>query len=476
MPVPKPKKSEKENDYISRCMSFLVGTEGKDQKQASAICYTEWRNRNKVEREEFVRSSISKGIAGKVDREFKHDKGIGAVFGYAVISKMKLSENEDIRNWEMDDKSLDQVVELGNSLDIGLKSRFGHPNMSSNALGTFLGRVKNFKSDNDIVRADLFFDQSSYSTPNGDLASYVLDLAENDPDAFGSSLVFSHELEYRLNQDGTCQKDEHGKDLPALVRFKSLRGSDIVDEPAANKGLFSFYNESVELSAKATQFFDNLLEQPDAVDRIISFLNRYSENQKEVGMPESTNQIKLDGSVITSLLKENNKELLDTLKSLGFTSPDETKLMKAQFDDLSVKIVSLEKKSQDAEFAKRIFEIKDELNSFEAIGDLQQTASIIAELEKVNPELSKSMIEQERKNAEMFAAMGFTSEHGSSSITTSALNQSMNAMKTKQAELMSKNPNMLPAQAWKHVVKENPTLYAEYVKSQPKRPLVGGLE
>lgn len=39
----KPQSGEREDDYIPRCMSVLVGDEGYDQDQAAAICYSTWR-------------------------------------------------------------------------------------------------------------------------------------------------------------------------------------------------------------------------------------------------------------------------------------------------------------------------------------------------------------------------------------------------------------------------------------------------
>ncbi len=59
MPIPKPKKSESKDDYVSRCIAFLVG-EGKDQEQASAIAYQQWEDRHKKKvaktQYEFVKS------------------------------------------------------------------------------------------------------------------------------------------------------------------------------------------------------------------------------------------------------------------------------------------------------------------------------------------------------------------------------------------------------------------------------------
>lgn len=42
MPSP-PRKGEKENNFISRCVSYLMKQEGIPQKQAIARCYSMWR-------------------------------------------------------------------------------------------------------------------------------------------------------------------------------------------------------------------------------------------------------------------------------------------------------------------------------------------------------------------------------------------------------------------------------------------------
>lgn len=282
------------------------------------------------------RADISRGIENGdqgVSRDLKHSRGRGAILGYAVVAKGKLNDG-DIREWEMDDISLDQVVELGNKSKLGIKSRFGHPNISAESLGTFMGRAKNFRKDKDIVRADLYFDETAYKTPNGDLASYVMDLAENDPAAFGTSMVFDADFAYRLEEDGTRQKDKDGKDLPALVRFKKLFASDVVDDPAATPGLFGkFFNSSVELSAKATEFLDKLLNNPDALERVIAFLDRYRINRVEIDEPEpakkQTNQkedVQMD---------ETLKAL--TIEQLASARPDLVNTIKADAATEAVK-------------------------------------------------------------------------------------------------------------------------------------------
>ena len=52
MPIPKPKKGQPENEYISECIAFLV-KEGKDTTQASAICCSTWKENHAAQKVSF---------------------------------------------------------------------------------------------------------------------------------------------------------------------------------------------------------------------------------------------------------------------------------------------------------------------------------------------------------------------------------------------------------------------------------------
>lgn len=230
------------------------------------------------------RLEISRGIkTGKsgIDRTYEDEKTKGLIRGVAIMTKGNV---KDMRGWEIDDVTLEQTAAAGNKSKLGLKSRFGHPNMSSSAMGTFLGRVRNFQIDDDVVRADLYLSKTAYETPSGDLASYVMDLAEKDPEAFGTSVVLgNYELEYRLEKNGTPKKDEQGNSLPPLLRIKTLMAADVVDDPASNEGMFGrFFNGSVELSTQATKVLDQFLNNPDALEYVIAFLERYRINRVDI--------------------------------------------------------------------------------------------------------------------------------------------------------------------------------------------------
>ncbi|RPI80683.1 MAG: hypothetical protein EHM42_11780 [Planctomycetaceae bacterium] len=128
----------------------------------------------------------------------------------------------------------------------GIKARFAHPSMSGDGIGSYLGRFRNAVFDGQVARADLHLSATAEETPDGNLAAYVLSLAEKDPAAFGASIVFSYDLTAMeaFEREHTGDKGFYSPE-PANVnnyehaRLSQLYAADVVDEPAANpSGLF----------------------------------------------------------------------------------------------------------------------------------------------------------------------------------------------------------------------------------------------
>jgi len=217
-----------------------------------------------------LRSSVSRGLkdANPVDRE-NH-----VIRGYSVISVGELKGH----GIDADQKTVDQVVEFGQSHKHGIKSRFGHPNMSSTAFGTYLGRSKNFRVDGEHARADLHISDTAFETPQGDLGTYVENMAEKEPDMFGASVVVRADTVARVDEEGEPETDEEGNELNPVLRVRELAASDIVDSPATGDDMFEFFSDGVKPSAEVTAFMDEFLKQPDAMEKAVSFINRYVEN------------------------------------------------------------------------------------------------------------------------------------------------------------------------------------------------------
>jgi len=197
------------------------------------------------------------------------DRESGVIRG-VTVAKAGLAKGHEA--W-LDRTFLLQIVDQANTRPQGIKARFGHPNMCSTALGTYLGRFHNYSYAGDKVMADLHLDETAKATPNGNLFDYILDMAEKNPDMFGASIAFeSSDFEAGEEEvDGKKEKRNY-------FRLKNLRATDIVDEPAATDGLFS----ADTLTGQMTQFLDENPALAEFIytkpENVIEFLTNYLNN------------------------------------------------------------------------------------------------------------------------------------------------------------------------------------------------------
>lgn len=247
---------------------------------------------------------------GKIDTENEvlHDVQItleGEALGHGV--------------W-LDREFCEAVAAQGNATgDVGLKVRYGHPAMCSDAIGTELGRAKNFRVV-DLERvidgvqvkaagviADVHLLKSAHSAPQGDIAKHVLETAAEDPKQFGQSIVFTYSDWVVKDKDGNrhsyneevakpmdndeCRSLPHcefaakaqrlydkwyeqSADGKIYAVLGKLHGSDFTDTPAATDGIFS----TGTLAEEAEQMFDEHPEVLDAIEKnpksLVEFLAR----------------------------------------------------------------------------------------------------------------------------------------------------------------------------------------------------------
>lgn len=203
-----------------------------------------------------LRAAPARGIASKdlpaVERD-GGDYGAGLIRGVAVCTR---GEALGHGMW-LDAEFVKSVALAINANKAGVKARFTHPGLSSDGMGKFLGRLKNGWLDGDVARGDLHLSETAHNTPDGDLAEYVMSLAEEDPSAFGTSIVFDHDFgaEDRFEADNTDKDGSFASPDPDNVqgyphaRLSRLWADDVVDEPAANPdGLF---HRGDEIAAEA---------------------------------------------------------------------------------------------------------------------------------------------------------------------------------------------------------------------------------
>ncbi len=185
----------------------------------------------------------------------------------------------------VDSVMLQQCVDAVNSAPNGIKSRFTHPGACNDAMGKQLGRVKDARVVGDKAVADLHLSNAASNAPGGDLAGYVMDLAEEDPTAFGLSIAFDGERVWKL-ADGGERQAVRGEPAPAnattkkpLARIAKMGAADAVDEPAANRdGLFAaaFSGTSNEIAAEAFAKLDAMRESLGfSITEAADFLTRY---------------------------------------------------------------------------------------------------------------------------------------------------------------------------------------------------------
>lgn len=166
------------------------------------------------------------------------DKEAGIIYGVSVVTEGEAKGH----HLYIDEDFLKQVLKAGKEKEpIGLKSRFDHPNACSRAMGTAVGRFHEFRRDNGQVRADLHLLDSAANAPDGNLRDYILGLAEEDPKAFATSIVFRPDQTWTPDSKDKGKKGKPPEDDPFWfphARLKELHHCDVVDQGAANDGLF----------------------------------------------------------------------------------------------------------------------------------------------------------------------------------------------------------------------------------------------
>lgn len=187
-----------------------------------------------IERVEF-RANPSTGVARRIDRQAGE---AGVIFG-AVVSRVGEMRGHGVN---FDRRTLGMLAALAAVQSTGVKARFGHPDLLGDGLGTYLGRWRNVRPDQggDVLLGDLWLSSMARKSPQGDLAEYVLDLAEADPGAFGSSPVC------RIRRESVP-----GENLE-VARPDALYAIDVVDDPASGAEFFSSIGPTLAQAESAT--------------------------------------------------------------------------------------------------------------------------------------------------------------------------------------------------------------------------------
>lgn len=355
----------------------------------------------------WFRTGYLKGMPAQVDQEA------------GVIRTVKVcSEGEAAgHGFHVDEEFIATLVSQGNGSKKGLKARFGHPTMCSEALGTFIGRFKNF-SKGTTVRddgtkaaccfADLHLSESAKDTPNGDLHGYVMAMAENEADMFGTSIVFKTGPRYRRNSKGEKiyprnQAGEWNDEFdqaggPDYVECEQLMACDCVDDPAANDGLFSgFAGETVagqisDFLDLHPQLFQLLEDNPEVMeviaqhgDKFEEFFSRYREYRARL----TQNNNESDNSTIKEAnMSDETKETKapDTVENPETKTDDtpekETAPEAAASQPVDVQAAVNEALAKDRKRAAEIEELGEKFGFTEAAKEFKEGGKSVEEFRK----------------------------------------------------------------------------------------------
>jgi len=236
------------------------------------------------------RAPVARGIE-RVERE-------GGMYKSGLIRQAAMITRGEALGHLMwvDDVMLTQVTDAINQTEPGVKSRFAHPSLSGDGLGKALGRMRNAKLNGDVVRADLHLYESAHDTPDGDLASYIMNLADEDPAAFGMSIVFDSDIgaedkfmaEHEDKDGNFVSPDKDNTNNYIHARVAQLSAADVVDEPAANPDGLFHRGDSIAFEADAYLAYALGLsdEAPETAafgvhpDRVRGFVQRFLDQRK----------------------------------------------------------------------------------------------------------------------------------------------------------------------------------------------------
>jgi len=132
-----------------------------------------------------------------------------------------------------------------------IKARFGHPTMCNNSLGSYIGRYKNFKVEDEKLFGDLYLDDITKDTNvegrGITMFDYIMRMAQSNSDMFGNSIVILANYVIEEYEDDGEKKEADGHELIEWI------SSDLVDDPAATDSLF---HSADDLGVKITDFLD----------------------------------------------------------------------------------------------------------------------------------------------------------------------------------------------------------------------------
>lgn len=416
---------------------------------------------------ERFRSIPTKSSALRIDREARTIHGVSCAQAVEALGHRLI----------LDSTTLQQLADKGNAAKAGIKSRFTHPGLSSDGLGKYLGRLRNFRVDGDKALADLHLSELASKSPDGDLGAYVMDLAEEDPEAFGMSVVIDanrvwqledgREVDAERDDNGRMKQPEGATTKHPLARVKSFIACDAVDEPAANRdGMFSSALWATnQLSEQVFGELDTLLDQYGVTPKkAFEFALKYFSARNISTVKEfsimSEKQTKDDAAPVVDAGVQAQlaamQEQLSQLEAERAEARERTQQLTAALDASNQRAAQLEQQAREERYKAL---------SHGWFGNAHVAIlTTLADAHGEGSPLFNAYVEQQNALAAQLEASQLFSEAGSDTAPTGG-----NAEERLSAEaraLMAKNPRLTFAQAITQAAESNPELYAQYIEER----------
>lgn len=398
---------------------------------------------------ERFRSLPLKDKPAQVDREAKVIRGVSCAQAVEALG----------HGMALDNTSIQQLVTLGNAAKQGVKSRFTHPGLSSDGMGKLLGRLKNFRQEADKAVADLHLSSLAFKSPSGNLGEYVMDMAEQEPESFGMSVVIDTKRVWPLDNGMEIEAGSM-EDRPAnsttqipVARIHNFVACDAVDEPAANRdGIFSANLWATnQLAEGAFDDIDNYLgDMGVAPQKAFEFALKYF-TARGVNLKEFTKM-------------EEEQKAPDT----NTAQADDLAKLQAQMAEMQAALAAKEKAEQLANdrIAKMEQEARDvrfRALSASWVGNPALHLGVLAQLGEGTP-LFAQYVEQQNAVAAQLNASELLKETGSSREGTPQTAQQQ--LDRIAREMMSADKTLTYAVAFARATDANPQLYTQHQKGE----------
>jgi len=364
----------------------------------------------------------------------------------------------------LDNTSIQQLVTLGNNAKQGIKSRFTHPGLSSDGMGKLLGRLRNFRQEADKAVADLHLSALAFKSPSGNLGEYVMDMAEQEPEAFGMSVVIDTKRVWPLDNGMEIEAGSM-EDRPAnsttqipVARIHNLVACDAVDEPAANRdGIFSANLWATnQLAEGAFDDIDSYLgDMGVAPQKAFEFALKYF-TARGVDLKEFTKMTEEQKAPETTeaAQSEDVAKLQAQVAEMKAALAAKEQVAANELAAATERIAKMEKEAQDARFRAL---------AATWVGNPTLHLGVLAQLGE-GSELFKQYVEQQNAFSAQLNASELLKETGSSREgTTQTAQQQLDRI---AREMMAADAKLTYAVAFARALDANPKLYEQHQKEQ----------